>query len=231
MNQPAAEPFVEATLEAPQAELDLSGATPFCSKITAILHAQSPVLCYVADNFLWPQTALRAGGINFTKLDSHPQPVPRSTVHINTGNFTDRPWLVDHCVLFQPQKPVSIDVPFGSQRGTAAYPPDFDVRLWITTSGFETGCSYEATLPAKGMISWWRWARSDELAEPGQRESKDLIAISSYGGSVSAGKNVIDDGVPVLPKDQQMRIYIIWLTINDFKVELGVPSSIYYELP
>jgi len=207
MEEGATEPYLEATLEAPQAELDLSGATPFCLRITATLHAQSPILCYVPDTFLWPQTALRKAGFIFTKLDNHPQPVKRSTVSINTGNFTDRPWHLDHCLLFQPQKPITIDVPVGSLRGMGAHPLEFDVRLWITTSGFETGCSYEATLPATGMLSWWRWASVDELAAPSQGEAKDLIVDLPYGGSLSAGKNDLGDGVPVLPKDQQLRIY------------------------
>lgn len=172
MGEPATEPYLEATLDAPQTELDLSGRTPFRLSISATLHAQSPLLCYVADTFLWPQNALRAGGINFTKLSSQPRPVKRSTVSINTGNFSDRPWLVNHCLLFSPQKAVIIDVPFGSLRGMGTYPPAFDVRFWITTSGFETACSYEATLPDTGMISWWRWASVDELAGPSQiRES------------------------------------------------------------
>lgn len=205
MDKSAAEPYLEATLEAPQTELDLSGATPFSLKIIVTLHAQDPVLCYVADTFLWPQTALRESGIIFTKLDSHPEPVKRSTAFINTGNFTDRPWLVDHYRLLEPQNPISIDVPFGSRRGLGAHPPEFDVRLWITTSGFETGGSYEAELPANGLISWWCWASEDELAEPGQKEPKDLIKMP-YGGSTSASKNDMDDGVPVLPNEQQMRI-------------------------
>jgi len=129
MGEPATEPYLEATLDAPQTELDLSGTTPFRMRITATLHAQSPVLCYVADTFLWPQTALRTGGINFSKLASHPRPVKRSTVSINTGNFTDRPWLVDHCLHFQPQKPITIEIPFGSLRGMGTHPPAFDVRL------------------------------------------------------------------------------------------------------
>jgi len=65
MEEPAAEPYLGATLQAPQRELDLTGATPFCLRITATLHVQSPVLFYVADTLLWPQNALRTGGINF----------------------------------------------------------------------------------------------------------------------------------------------------------------------
>ena len=129
--EPATEPYLEATLDAPQTELDLSGTTPFRLRITAMLHAQSPLLCYVADTFLWPQNALRAGGINFTKLSSEPRPVKRSTVSINTGNFSDRPWLVNYCLLFQPQEPVIIEIPFGSLRDMGVDPPAFDVRFWI----------------------------------------------------------------------------------------------------
>jgi len=161
----------------------------------------------VADTFLWPQHALRAGGINFTKPSSEPRPVKWSTVSINIGNFTDRPWDVNHCLLFQPRKPITIEIPFGSLRSTGTHPPAFDVRLWITTSGFETGSSYEAVLSDTGMISWWRWVSVDELAAPSQGEAKDLIVNPRYGGSSSAGKNDLDDGVPILPKDQQLRIY------------------------
>jgi len=57
------------------------------------------------------------------------------------------------------------------------------------------------------MISWWRWASVDELAGPSQRVFEDLIVDTPHGGSLSAGKNDLDDGVPVLPKDQQLRIY------------------------
>lgn len=202
------EPHLTAALEASQAELDMSGATPFYLKIIVTLHAQKPLLCYVADTFLWPQNALRKGGINFAKLGSDSQQVQRSTVSINTGNFTERPWDVDHCLLLHPGKPVSIRIPFGSQAGTRAHPTDFDVRLWVTTSGFETGSSYEATLPATGTISWWRWASLDEVVEYGKKKSEKLFRTSlSLSGSSSTGKDGITaSGVPVLPKEQQLTI-------------------------
>jgi hypothetical protein len=153
MNHSTSAPYLTATLSVPQTELDLSSTTPFSLTITVTLHASSPILCYIADTFLHPQTALRKPGICFTKLDCHRQGVQRSTVHINTGNSTTRPWDPTHFLLLQPEEPVCIDIPFGSLKpGTAA----FDIRLWITTSGFETGDGYEAVLPIGGMVSWWR---------------------------------------------------------------------------
>jgi hypothetical protein len=152
----ASKPYLAATLSAPQRELDLSGTISFSLTITATLYAQSPILCYVADTFIYPQTALRESGIQFTKLDSHSQPqaVQRSSVHINTGCSTTRPWDPAYFLFLQPLEPVVIEIPFGSpKRATGA----FDLRLWTTTSGFETGGRYEAILP-DAMISWWRWA-------------------------------------------------------------------------
>jgi hypothetical protein len=199
MSEFKSKPYLLATLSAPQTSLDLSGTPPFNFRITATLHAQNPILCYIADTFLYPQTAHCARGIEATKLDSHPQPIQRSTVSINTGHSTSRPWDADHCILFQPLEPVCIDMPFGALRGGAG---DFDVRLWITTAGFETGGSYEAVLPAGGVISWWRWASpDDELVKPGQRASNDSVAGSSIG------ENDMDDGVPILPEEEQLKIH------------------------
>jgi hypothetical protein len=190
----ASTPYFTAILSAPQTELDLSGTTPFSLRISATLHAQSPILRYIADTFLYPQTTLRASGIEFTKPGDHPQPLQRSTVHINTGNSTNRPWITDHFILFQPLRPVVIEVPFGSsKRGTGA----FDVHLWITTSGFKTGYEYEVTLPDT-MISWWWWARPDD------GRSGNLMAILSS----STQPNDLDDGsVPILAKEQQLHIH------------------------
>jgi hypothetical protein len=197
----ASEPYLTATLSAPQTELDLSGTIPFSLRITATLHAPSPILCYVADTFLYPQTALRASGIGFTKLGDHPQAIQRSSVHINTGNSTTRPWDPAHFLLLQPLEPVSINIPFGYlKRGTAV----FDVRLWITTSGFETGGAHEVTLPDT-MISWWRLARPDE------GRSGDVINIVS---SSTDQENRDDGGVSVLPKEQQLQIHTSGEKVN-----------------
>jgi hypothetical protein len=93
---------------------------------------------------------------------------------------------------------VVIEVPFGALRtGTA----DFDVRLWITTAGFGMGGEYEAVLPTTGVISWWRWVGLDELAGAGQKELKDVMVESSIG------EKDMDDGVPVLPEDEQLKIH------------------------
>jgi hypothetical protein len=199
MEDSGSKPYIKATLSAPQATLDLSGTPPFSLTITATLHAQAPILCYTADTFLHPKTALRAPGISFTKLDnSHLPPLKRSIVSINTGHSTTRPWDTDHCILFQPLEPVVIEVPFGALRtGTG----DFDVRFWITTAGFEEGGEYEAVLPAGGVISWWRWVGLDEVVGVGHRGFKDVMVESSIG------EKDMDDGVPVLPEDEQLKIH------------------------
>lgn len=193
----ASQPYLTATLTAPQTELDLSGTTPFSLRITATLHAQNPILCYVADTFLYPQTALRAPGIDFTKLDSQSQPqaIQRSSGHINTGNSTTRPWDPAHFLLLQPLESVVIEIPFSSLKGGTAV---FDVRLWITTSGFETGGVYGAVLPIGDMISWWRWVRPDE------GRSEDAMTMSP---SCADQDDRDDGGVPVLPKEQQLYIH------------------------
>jgi hypothetical protein len=192
---PPSIPYLTTTLLAPQAELDLSNSTPSRLTVTATLHAPTPIFCYIADTFLHPQNALRVSGIEFTKLGDHPQPIQRSSVYINTGNSTIRLWISDHFTLFQPLEPVSIEVPFGSlKRGIGV----FDHRFSITTSGFEIGCEYKATLPTGCMISWWRWASPDE----GQSGDTMAIPLSSI-----ARNDLDDEGVPLLPEEQQLHIH------------------------
>jgi hypothetical protein len=95
----------------------------------------------------------------------------------------------------QPEEPVCIDIPFGSLKpGTAA----FDIRLWITTSGFETGGEYEAVLPIGGMISWWRWASLDEAG--------DLRSMVISPPSTDQS-DTEDNGSPALPKEQQLHVH------------------------
>lgn len=204
----AIEPYLTAELLAPQAELDMSGKTPFRLQIAVTLHAQNPAICYFKDTFLWPQTALREPGIKFVKQGGDDKPIPRSYVSVCTFGGINRPWNPECCLFLTPGEPVLIDVPFGSLKPAAEQEEGFNLRMCLTTSGLETGCSYEAALPGTTKISWWRWASQDEVKKRVQVKPRTSFAASIGARFWTTNKDDDEDVVPVLPEEQQLPVVV-----------------------
>lgn len=208
MKSKATEPYLTAELLAPQAELDTSGKTPFRLQISVTLRAQNPAICYFKDTFLWPQTALREPGIKFVKQGGDGEPIPRSYVSVCTFGETNRPWDPKCCLFLIPGEPLIIDIPFGSFDPAAKQEEGFNLRMCFTTSGLETGCSYEAALPGPTKISWWRWATKDEVVRRVQVKPRTSFAASIGARLWMTNKNDEEDVVPIAPEEQQLPVLI-----------------------
>jgi hypothetical protein len=184
MNQTLKSPHLTAVLHAPVPELDLSGSRPFSLELVVTLHAPKPILLYTADTFLSPPAALRQGGIIFARQQSDSKPEPRSTIDVNRGHGPDRPWLPNNLLTLEPETPTRIQIPFNSRSPSiASQGGHFDFRLWTSTATFQTGVAYKAVLPSAVRVSWWRWA--------------------------TQGKGNGSEGVPVLPEEEQLPIYVV----------------------
>ncbi|KAK5999722.1 hypothetical protein QM012_005128 [Aureobasidium pullulans] len=153
-------PHITAVLTNPQTELDLSGNKPFSLTITLTLHAKAPILCYIGedDTFFLPHLALHDVGIIFADLHTKQQ---ISSSHLDIcritvfGSGPSRP-LDEHSRLYmQPRRPLIFEVPFTGHKNKGCG-RNFHPSFYMATSGFETGHTYEATLPADRKISWWR---------------------------------------------------------------------------
>ena len=145
------QPYLTATLESSQGELDLSGVQSFSMDIVVTLHAPRAVTLYTADTLLSPSVTLRQGGIEFVHDG---QLEPRNTIDVNHGHGPHRPWT--GLLRLKPDLPTVISVPFGSpQRQQLS--ENSDLRLWMNTHSFKTGETYKATLPSGSKVSWWRY--------------------------------------------------------------------------
>ncbi|CAD0090799.1 unnamed protein product, partial [Aureobasidium vineae] len=186
MQSTRSEPYITAVLHGAQTELDLSGSNSFSLTISLTLHAEAPVICYLGDddNFFVSDNALADVGIVLLSSESG--------LHL------------------KPNIPITFDIPFNGSKQKQG-DSSFDIRLYMVAHGFETGGTYEAALQTGRKIFWWRYASFWET-EGQQREVSAITAgvRAAVKSAVSwwTGDKECEQGVPVLPREQQMPIYI-----------------------
>lgn len=113
-------------------------------------------------------------------------------------------------LYLQPNTPIVFDIPFNDTRHKH-HDTFCDLRLYMVAHGFETGGTYKAALPTDRKLSWWRWANSWEIAEQGPESSTMMAAMKSTVKQAITwwtGDNEAKQGVPVLPENEQLPIYI-----------------------
>lgn len=81
----------------------------------------------------------------------------------------------------------------------------------MVAHGFENGGTYKAALPTNRKLSWWRWAQPWEDEGQGPESSAMMAGLRSTINSAVTwltGDKEGKQGVPVLPEDEQLPIYI-----------------------
>lgn len=214
MQSAKSEPYITAVLCGAQAELDLSGQQPFNLSISLTLHAKAPVICYIdaEDTFFIRRNALHQIGILFR--DQHTNKLQERTERACTGFMApqnpERPLAEWSRLYLSPNEPVQFEVLFtGHKDGGCGR--SFSPGFYMATCEFKTGRSYEATLPPDRRISWWRWAKSWEAEGQGHEISAITSALRScvrHTVSLWTGDRERTQGVPVLPENEQLPIYI-----------------------
>jgi hypothetical protein len=114
-----------------------------------------------------------------------------------------------------PEKPVVFEVPFTINSDKDREANAFDAWFATVTSGFSNGGVYSATLPLYQKLDWWRYATSSDLPLqlPFTTQNSSFI-ITGFKSAVASilqwwqGDRENKYGVPVLPYEQQLPIYI-----------------------
>jgi hypothetical protein len=203
---PEPNPYLTATLTSPHTTLDFSSKQPFTLLITITLHASAPVVAYTElyDTFFLPRSALTDVGIIFT---SHKTQKQIRTCHIDSAappgyarKLTDKTRL-----LLFPERSEVFEIPIDilSQKDTET---GFDPWMASLSSAFVDGETYEAALPFYRTLDWWRFAKPSEI----EKDDKDNDETTDTSELVDDGEGDVEAryGVPVLPYDQQLPIYI-----------------------
>ena len=105
------------------------------------------------------------------------------------------------------------EVPFTIKSDKERDAGGFDAWFAMVTSGFEDAGVYEATLPMYRKLDWWRYAKASDL--PLQLPSTEpLSLITGLTSAIPSLQQYFTPntetkyGVPVLPHEQQLPIYI-----------------------
>jgi hypothetical protein len=223
MQSTDSKPYITAILSSTNPTLDLSGKQPFTLSITLTLHASAPILAYISphDTFFLPRNALTDIGICFT---NHHTKQHIQSCHIDScrrPGFARRMTEKSRLVL-QPEVPGVFEVPFTINSEKERDAGGFDAWFATVTSGFEDAGVYEATLPMYRKLDWWRYATSSDLQLSFTEQDFSTKPSFSITNTITAGiKTTISSlqqwftpntetkyGVPVLPYEQQLPIYI-----------------------
>ncbi|KAG9984867.1 major facilitator superfamily transporter, partial [Aureobasidium melanogenum] len=214
MQSTRSELYIMTVLIGAQTELDLSGDQPFNLSITLTLHAKAPVICYIdpEDTFFIRRNALHSVGIRFR--DQRTNKIQERTERACTGYMETpnpvRPLGGWSRLYLSPGKPMVFEVAFTGHKDRGCG-RSFNPSFYMATCGFKAGRTYEATLPTDRKISWWRWASFWEAEGQGQEASaitSVLWSIVRSGVSWWTGDKERTQGVPVLPENEQLPIYI-----------------------
>lgn len=209
------EPYITAILTGAQTELDLSGTKPFTLIIALTLRAKAPILCYIGedDTFFFPWLALHDIGVRFRDHETK-QRISSSHLDIcrlaDFGSRPDRPLAKESRLYLSSNEPVIFKVSFTGHKDKGCG-RSFSPSFYLATCAFKAGRFYEATLPADRKISWWRWANFWEAEVQGQGTSaiKSMLrSIIESGVLWWTGDKERLQGVPVLPENEQLPIYI-----------------------
>lgn len=216
MPSPDTNPYITATLASANSTLDLSGKQPFTLSITLTLHASAPILSYtdLHSTFFLPRNALTSLGIMFR---NHHTKEEVKTVHIDscrTPGFARRLTEISRLYL-DPEKPVVFEVPFTINSEKESEEGDFDSWFEAVTSGFEDGGVYEATLPLYRTLDWWRYATLSDFHSISTTSTNPSIltrikcSVNTLVGWWTRDTETEKKyGVPVLPREQQLPIYV-----------------------
>lgn len=220
MPSPASEAYITATLTSANQVLDLSGKQPLTLTITLTLHASAPILAYTElhDTFFLPRNALTDQGIIFR--DHHTKEEIR-TCHIDSCRTPGYARMLTEKtrLLLQPEVPVVFEVSFAGNEDEKGE-EGFDAWFAGITSGFEDGGVYEAELPMYRTLDWWRYAVSSDLHDTSANSSSSSSITSTITAGVASAVDAVMQrwtgaadaetkyGVPVLPRDKQLPIYI-----------------------
>lgn len=221
MPSPASEAYITATLTSANQVLDLSGKQPLTLFITLTLHASAPILAYTKlhDTFFLPRNALTDQGIIFR---SHRTKEEIRTCHIDSCRTPGYARILTEKsrLYLEPERPVVFEVPFTINSDKERDAGDFDPWFAGITSGFEDGGVYEAELPLYRTLDWWRYAVSSDLHNTSANSSSSSSITSTITAGVASAVDAVMQrwtgaadaetkyGVPVLPRDKQLPIYI-----------------------
>lgn len=208
----SSEPYITAILSSKNPTLDLSGKQLFSLSITLTLHASAPILAYTDkdDTFFLPRNALTDIGICFT--DHHTKQQIQSC-HIDSCRSPGYARLLDEKsrLVLMPEKPVVFEVPFTINSDKEGDAGGFDAWFATVISGFEDAGVYEATLPMYQTLNWWRYAKASDLQLHSTKPPSFITGLRSALSSVLRwwqSDKETKYGVPVLPYEQHLPIYI-----------------------
>jgi hypothetical protein len=212
MKMQSSEPYITAILNCTNLTLDLSGKQPFTVSITLTLHASAPILAYISphDTFFLPRNALTDFGIVFRNLETKEEV---RSCHIDSCRRPGFARVLDEKsrLVLRPEVPVVFEVPFTINSDKERDAGGFDAWFATVTSGFEDAGVYEATLPMYRTLDWWRYANALDLQLPSTKPPSFVTGLKTAISSLQqwfTPNTETKYGVPVLPYEQQLPIYI-----------------------